>query len=66
MQKKIFIKKILNLRKTLEFIDKIMEWYANSNSSKGWNVTIVALEKRTWFHFRLIKTGFLFLLQTLY
>ena len=31
----------------------------------GWNDKIVALEK-TWFHFRLIKTGFLFLLQTIY
>ena len=31
----------------------------------GWNDKIVALEK-TWFHFRLMKTGFLFLLQTIY
>ena len=30
-----------------------------------WNDKIVALEKMTWFHFRLIKTGFLFLLQTI-
>ena len=27
----------------------------------GWNDKIFALEKMTWFHFRLIKTGFLFL-----
>ena len=26
----------------------------------GWNNKIVALEKTTWFHFRLMKTGFLF------
>ena len=26
----------------------------------GWNDKIVALEKLTWFHFRLMKTGFLF------
>ena len=34
----------------------------------GWNDKIVALEKRTWFHFYLMKTGFLFffLLQTIY
>ena len=32
----------------------------------GWNDKIVALEKTTWFHFRLTKTGFLFLLQTIY
>ena len=36
-----------------------------------WNDKIVALEKTTWFHFRLTKTGFLFLfffflLQTIY
>ena len=29
-----------------------------------WNDKIVALEKTTWFHFRFMKTGFLFLLQT--
>ena len=27
---------------------------------KGWNEKIVALEKTTWFHFRLMKTCFLF------
>ena len=33
----------------------------------GSNDKIVALEKTTWFHFRLMKTGFLFfLLQTIY
>ena len=32
----------------------------------GWNDKIVALEKTTWFHFRLMKTGFLFSLQTIY
>ena len=32
----------------------------------GWNDKIIALEKTTWFHFRLMKTGFLFLLQTNY
>ena len=30
----------------------------------GWNDKIVTLEKTTWFHFRFMKTGFLFLLQT--
>ena len=34
--------------------------------STEWNDKIVALEKTTWFHFRLMKTGFLFLLQTIY
>ena len=32
----------------------------------GWNDKIAALEKATWFHFHLMKTGFLFLLQTIY
>ena len=32
----------------------------------GWNDKIVALEKTIWFHFRLMKTSFLFLLQTIY
>ena len=32
----------------------------------GWNDKIVALEKTTRFHFRWMKTGFLFLLQTIY
>ena len=32
----------------------------------GWNNKIVALEKMTWFHFCLMKTIFLFLLQTIY
>ena len=36
----------------------------------GWNDKIVALEKTTWFHFYLMKTGFFFffffLLQTIY
>ena len=35
-------------------------------ASTGWNDKIVALEKTTWFRFRLIKTGFLFSLQTIY
>ena len=34
--------------------------------STGWNERIVALEKTTWFLFRLMKTGFLFRLQTIY
>ena len=35
---------------------------ANQNycQNTGWNDKIVALEKTTWFHFRLMKTGFLF------
>ena len=32
----------------------------------GWNDKIVVLEKTSWFHFCLMKTGFLFLLQTIY
>ena len=32
----------------------------------GWNEKIVARKKMTWFHFRLMKTSFLFLLQTIY
>ena len=35
------------------------------NNITGWNDKIVAQEK-TWFHFRLMKTGFLFLLQTIH
>ena len=31
----------------------------------GWNDKIVALEKTTWFQFRLMKTVFLFLFQTI-
>ena len=34
--------------------------------STEWNDEIVALEKTTWFHFHLMKTGFLFLLETIY
>ena len=34
-------------------------------SYTGWNDKIVALEKTIWFHFRLMETGFLFLLQTI-
>ena len=35
--------------------------YAKLNCYTGWNDKIIALEKTTWFHFRLMKTGFLFL-----
>ena len=39
-------------------------WLFNTKSSlylyTGWNDKIVALEKTTWFHFPLMKTGFLF------
>ena len=31
----------------------------------GWNDKIFAQEKTTWFYFRFMKTGFLFLLQTI-
>ena len=31
-----------------------------NNLNTGWNDKIVALEKTTWFHFRLMKTGFFF------
>ena len=34
-------------------------------TTTGWNDKIFALEK-TWFHFHLMTTGFLFLLQTIY
>ena len=34
--------------------------------STGWNDKIVTLETTTWFHFCLMKTGFLFLSQTIY
>ena len=37
----------------------------NKYYSTGWNDKIVAREKTTWFYFRLMKTGFLFLLQTI-
>ena len=43
------------------------DWYAlnpNQPTTTEWNNKIVDLEKTTWFHFRLRKTGFLFLLQT--
>ena len=39
-------------------------WYLDIFT--GWNDKIVTLEKTTWFHFRLMKTGFRFLLQTIY
>ena len=34
-------------------------------TSVGWNDEIVALEKMTWFHFHLMKTGFLFVVDHL-
>ena len=34
-------------------------WFLAEHST-GWNDKIVTLEKTTWFHFRLMKTGFLF------
>ena len=37
-----------------------------NNVYTGWNDKIVVLEKTTWIHFRLMKTGFLFLLQIIY
>ena len=43
------------------------DWaWAGVFKDTGWNDKIVALEKTIWFHFRLMKTGFLFLLQTIY
>ena len=39
---------------------------APGSSYTEWNDKIVALEKTTWFHFHLMKTGFLILLQTIY
>ena len=47
-------------------IFKIEKWFNNYISYTGWNDKIVTLEKTTWFHFRLMKTVFLFLLQTIY
>ena len=46
-------------------------WNVNADPARngkaiGWNDKIVALEKTTWFYFRLMKTDFLFLLQTIY
>ena len=35
-------------------------WQTFVQACTGWNDKIVALEKTTWFHFRLMKTGFLF------
>ena len=37
----------------------------NKDIITGRNHKIVAIEKTTWFHFRLKKTSFLFLLQTI-
>ena len=41
-----------------------VKWFhlllSNNNNSTGWNDKIVALEKMTWFHFRLMKTIFFF------
>ena len=34
--------------------------HAHAQRHTGWNDKIVALEKTTWFHFRLMKTSFLF------
>ena len=41
-------------------IQMLVEAVSISLSTTGWNDKIVALEKTTWFHFRLMKTGFLF------
>ena len=53
--------------------DRIVRWtssiwngHKNGKSFAGGNDKIVALEKTRWFHFHLMKTGFLFLLQTIY
>ena len=44
---------------------KHLEYHLNgklAESNTGWNDKTVALEKMIWFHFRLMETGFLFLL----
>ena len=40
-------------------MENVAQW--NLCWSTGWKDTIVALEKTTWFHFRLMKTGFIYL-----
>ena len=49
------VNKNSNLVKLLSFIQFVEEHYYT-----GWNDKIIVLEKTTWFHFRLMKTGFLF------
>ena len=44
----------------------VYKYQERQEPSTGWSDKIVALEKTTWFYFRLMKTGFLFLLQTIY
>ena len=44
------------------FILRIVTWSYNCliRIITGWNDKIITLEKMTWFHFHLMKTGFLF------
>ena len=69
--------KILAYDLPKESVTTIMMLYKNAKApysdtdffdieSTGWNYKIVAIEKTIWFHFRRMKTGFLFLLQTIY
>ena len=61
---------ILNEKKEWPQGINLVLWSTNSFydwiCTTGWNNKIVTQEKMTWFHFRLMKTGFLFLLQTIY
>ena len=59
--------KFCNFLVTWKFSECMSRYRSNSNRWKivaklctGWNDKIVALEKTTWFHFRFMKTGFLF------
>ena len=44
----------------------LVGYFVPNSAYTGWNDKIVALEKTTWFYFRLLKTGFHFLLETIY
>ena len=58
------ISQILSCHSSLSFIALVRSSMLYPVSAKscctGWNDKIVALEKTTWFHIRLMKTGFLF------
>ena len=53
-----FIAKCINLNFCIVHIYTLVK--TNTFMYTEWNDKIVALEKMTWFHFPLMKTGFLF------
>ena len=73
----IYIYYFNNLRKQSWRWQTTLDWYSLNATCQncfyglehiltGWNDKIVTLEKTIWLHFHLMKTGFLFLLLTIY